>query len=117
MPISRIISKQWLTRLINLTTKHPIPQNPIFNQTPVTIPLKTTTPFAHTHLFSSQTSRFDDGYVDDAEAYRAVDELLAEVEREKHQEREAKKRAGLEIEENEEEDFMGVGELIERLEK
>ncbi|GAB2248479.1 hypothetical protein Droror1_Dr00008361 [Drosera rotundifolia] len=115
MPISRIISKQWLTRLINLTTKHPIPQNPIFYQTPITIP---TTPFAHTHLFSSQTSRFDDGYIDDAEAYRAVDELLAEVEREKHQEREAKKRAGLEIEENEEEeDFMGVGELIERLEK
>ncbi|KAL9271979.1 hypothetical protein AKJ16_DCAP22651 [Drosera capensis] len=118
MPIPRI-PKQWLTRLINLTTKRAIPQNPIFHHTHITTPLKTTAiPFARTHLLSSQASRFDDGYIDDPEAYRAVDELLAEVEREKHLEREAKKRAGLEIEENEEEeDFMGAGELIERLEK
>eukprot|EP00262_Sarcandra_glabra_P013379 TRINITY_DN3693_c0_g4_i1.p1 TRINITY_DN3693_c0_g4~~TRINITY_DN3693_c0_g4_i1.p1 ORF type:complete len:514 (+),score=125.08 TRINITY_DN3693_c0_g4_i1:131-1672(+) len=48
-----------------------------------------------------------------------VQELLAEVEREKQREREQKKRAGEEIgDDNEdEEDYMGVGKLIEKLEK
>ncbi|XP_068652283.1 uncharacterized protein [Aristolochia californica] len=47
---------------------------------------------------------------------RTVQELLAEVEREKQQEIEEKKRAGIEVG-DEEEDYMGVGELIEKLEK
>ncbi|XP_043704335.1 uncharacterized protein LOC122654342 [Telopea speciosissima] len=50
---------------------------------------------------------------------RTIQELLAEVEREKQREREEKKRAGIEVgDDNEdEEDYMGVGPLIEKLEK
>ncbi|ERN15881.1 hypothetical protein AMTRI_Chr07g25540 [Amborella trichopoda] len=48
---------------------------------------------------------------------RVVQELLAEVEREKQREREEKKRAGEPVnDEDEEEDYMGVGKLIEKLE-
>ncbi|RVW77441.1 hypothetical protein CK203_048093 [Vitis vinifera] len=49
-----------------------------------------------------------------------MQELLAEVEREKQREKEQRKRAGLdvkEIEDEDEEDYMGVGPLIEKLEK
>lgn len=47
-----------------------------------------------------------------------IQELLAEVEREKQLEREEKRKAGIEIDEAEdEEDYMGVGPLIEKLEK
>ncbi|KAG9455986.1 hypothetical protein H6P81_000494 [Aristolochia fimbriata] len=48
---------------------------------------------------------------------RTVQELLAEVEREKQKEIEEKKRAGIEVGDEEEEDYMGVGPLIEKLEK
>lgn len=48
---------------------------------------------------------------------RIVQELLAEVEREKQQEREERKRKGLEPLEDDDEDFMGVGPLIEKLER
>ncbi|XXG67881.1 hypothetical protein AAC387_Pa06g1121 [Persea americana] len=50
---------------------------------------------------------------------RTIQELLAEVEREKQREREEKKRKGEAVEEDdeEEEDYMGVGPLIEKLEK
>ncbi|KAJ4976329.1 hypothetical protein NE237_001435 [Protea cynaroides] len=49
---------------------------------------------------------------------RTIQELLAEVEREKQREREEKNRAGIKIgDEEEEEDYMGVGPLIEKLEK
>lgn len=48
----------------------------------------------------------------------SIEELLAQVEREKHREREEKKKAGLEIDEGEDDvDYMGVGPLIEKLEK
>lgn len=46
--------------------------------------------------------------------------LLADVEREKNEEREEKKRAGLDtsyIDAEDEEDYLGVGPLIEKLEK
>lgn len=49
-----------------------------------------------------------------------MQELLAEVELEKKREIEQRKRAGLdvkEIEDENEEDYMGVGPLIEKLEK
>ncbi|XP_010044836.2 uncharacterized protein LOC104433693 [Eucalyptus grandis] len=53
-------------------------------------------------------------------ASRAVHELLAEVEKEKQREREARRRAGLDtkdIDAEDEEDYMGVGPLIQKLEK
>ncbi|XP_042453144.1 uncharacterized protein LOC122037766 [Zingiber officinale] len=49
-------------------------------------------------------------------ADRVVQELLAEVEREKQREREERQKAGLPLDE-EEEDYMGVGPLIEKMEK
>ncbi|KAM1209329.1 hypothetical protein ACFX2J_014885 [Malus domestica] len=51
---------------------------------------------------------------------RAAQDLLAEVEREKQREREQRKRAGLDtkdIDQEDEEDYMGVMPLIEKLEK
>lgn len=48
---------------------------------------------------------------------RIVRELLAEVEREKQLEREERKKKGLEPLEDEDEDYMGVGPLIEKLER
>ncbi|GMP95204.1 hypothetical protein CsSME_00044337 [Camellia sinensis var. sinensis] len=51
---------------------------------------------------------------------RTIQELLADVERSKHKEREEKKRIGLDaadIDAEDEEDYMGVGPLIEKLEK
>lgn len=51
---------------------------------------------------------------------RAAQDLLAEVEREKQREREQRKRAGLDtkdIDREDEEDYMGVMPLIEKLEK
>ena len=49
-----------------------------------------------------------------------MQELLADVERERQSEIEQRKRAGLdtkEIEDEDKEDYMGVGPLIEKLEK
>lgn len=69
-------------------------------------------PFRHLpkyHFFTSQEA-----------ASRAVHELLAEVEKEKQREREARRRAGLDtkdIDAEDEEDYMGVGPLIQKLEK
>lgn len=53
-----------------------------------------------------------------AQRDRAVRDLLAEVEREKQRERDEKRRAGEAVDdEDEEEDYMGVGSLIEKWEK
>ncbi|XP_022148602.1 uncharacterized protein LOC111017222 [Momordica charantia] len=51
---------------------------------------------------------------------RVVQDLLAEVEKEKQREREQRRRAGLDtkdIDDEDQEDYMGVGPLIEKLEK
>lgn len=51
---------------------------------------------------------------------KAIQEILFEVERDKQREREERKRKGLDtadIDAEDEEDFMGVGPLIEKLEK
>lgn len=64
-------------------------------------------------LFSSMFSSYGSGD-------RVVRELLAEVEREKQREREQRKKAGLgtaDIDAEDDEDYMGVGPLIEKLEK
>ncbi|KAI3783779.1 hypothetical protein L1987_42865 [Smallanthus sonchifolius] len=63
-------------------------------------------------LFSSMSSY--------ASGDRVVRELLAEVEREKQRERDQRKKAGLgtaDIDAEDDEDYMGVGRLIEKLEK
>lgn len=46
-----------------------------------------------------------------------VQELLRELEREKERDREQRKKAGQNVDDEEEEDYMGVGPLIEKLEK
>ena len=49
-----------------------------------------------------------------------MQDLLAEVEKEKQREREQRRRAGLDtkdIDDEDREDYMGVGPLIEKLEK
>ncbi|KVH95116.1 Double-stranded RNA-binding-like domain-containing protein [Cynara cardunculus var. scolymus] len=64
-------------------------------------------------LFSSIAPSFATGD-------RIVRELLAQVEREKQREREQRKKAGLgtaDIDAEDDEDYMGVGPLIEKLEK
>lgn len=55
-----------------------------------------------------------------SQADRAIQELLFQVERDKQKEREDRKRLGLDtvdIDAEEDEDYMGVGPLIEKLEK
>ncbi|KAK4797304.1 hypothetical protein SAY86_029630 [Trapa natans] len=69
------------------------------------------TPLIHRSHFSTFPSD---------ETAAAVQELLGELEMERQREREVRKRAGLDtkdIDAEEEEDFMGVGPLIEKLEK
>lgn len=66
-----------------------------------------------TRLFSSMFGSYGSGD-------RVVRELLAEVEREKQREREQRKKAGLgtaDIDAEDDEDYMGVGPLIAKLEK
>ncbi|KAH7842002.1 hypothetical protein Vadar_000365 [Vaccinium darrowii] len=99
--LSRLILKQLQTTLIS-TAKHlPSPHLP------------TPTPFPSS-VFNSQfknRSFSTDGI---------IQQLLAELERERNKEREERKRAGLDtadIDAEDEEDFLGVGPLIEKLEK
>ncbi|XP_022746118.1 uncharacterized protein LOC111296212 isoform X2 [Durio zibethinus] len=64
---------------------------------------------------SSQKCRFSTAF-----SSRAVEDLLAEVEREKQRERDDRKTKGLDakdIDEEDQEDYMGVMPLIEKLEK
>lgn len=73
---------------------------------------KTISDFHPSHLLNRFSSSA-------AASARTIQELLAEVEREKQREREEKIRAGEKVEEDdeEEEDYMGIGPLIEKLEK
>ncbi|KAJ7949897.1 putative 30S ribosomal protein S5 [Quillaja saponaria] len=73
------------------------------------------------HFTSSQSPSFcfqgKSFYCTDS---RVVQDLLVEVERDRQREREQRKRAGLDtqdIDAEDEEDYMGVGQLIEKLEK
>ncbi|XP_078427672.1 ribosomal protein S5 family protein [Wolffia australiana] len=73
------------------------------------------------HFLSSPSTQFSfhrHFSVSPAQADRIIRDMLAEVEREKQRERDVKRRAGNAVdEEEEEEDFMGVGPLIEKWEK
>uniref|UniRef100_A0A5B7C1C9 S5 DRBM domain-containing protein n=1 Tax=Davidia involucrata TaxID=16924 RepID=A0A5B7C1C9_DAVIN len=98
-------------------------------KTPTTTTTTTTTthhffkklsfPKSHPHLgFANSGNRFFSS--SSATSARTIQELLADVEREKQKEREERKRAGLDaadIDAEDEEDYMGVGPLIEKLEK
>lgn len=100
---SRLILNQLQTTLIPTTKQLPSPHPHA--------PTKTT-------LFSSciSSSGFNRSFSTD----RAIHGLLADLEREKNKEREEKKRAGLDtsyIDAEDEEDYLGVGPLIEKLEK
>ncbi|TXG57163.1 hypothetical protein EZV62_018476 [Acer yangbiense] len=113
----------------------------LFNQTlknPRTSPLFSRKISAFPHFPTSQTpqspvppapkisslltkNHFSTFSNDDSSGYgRAAQDLLAELEREKQREREARTRAGLDtkdIDAEDEEDYMGVGPLIEKLDK
>ncbi|KAM7463534.1 hypothetical protein LguiA_031655 [Lonicera macranthoides] len=74
---------------------------------------------SHSHLpfpsFSTTNRTFSS-----ASSARAIQELLAEVERDKQRDRDERKRAGLDtadIDAEDLEDYMGVGPLIDKLEK
>ncbi|CAN6853694.1 unnamed protein product [Brassica oleracea] len=75
-----------------------------------------TTPWisSQTHRFSSATT------ISPAEADRVVRDLLAEVEKEKQREREERQRQGLDckdIDDEDEEDYLGIEPFIEKLKK
>ncbi|KAF5735295.1 putative 30S ribosomal protein S5 [Tripterygium wilfordii] len=76
---------------------------------------------AFTHFPSLQTPGFSKSFsMSSAASSRVVQDLLAEVERDRQRERESRVRAGLDttdIDKEDEEDYMGVGPLIEKLEK
>ncbi|CAN7000099.1 unnamed protein product [Brassica oleracea var. botrytis] len=69
---------------------------------------------SQTHRFSSATT------ISPAEADRVVRDLLAEVEKEKQREREERQRQGLDckdIDDEDEEDYLGIEPFIEKLKK
>ncbi|KAG2312037.1 hypothetical protein Bca4012_026569 [Brassica carinata] len=71
---------------------------------------------SQSHGFSSSASTM----LSPAEADRVVRDLLAEVEKEKQREREERQRQGVdckEIDEEEEEDYLGIEPFIEKLKK
>nr|GEV07761.1 putative ribosomal protein S5 family protein [Tanacetum cinerariifolium] len=73
------------------------------------------------HPYSNQNRDFNRLFSTSfASADNTVRNLLAEVEREKQRERDQRKKAGLgtaDIDAEDDEDYMGVGSLIEKLEK
>ncbi|KAH7842789.1 hypothetical protein Vadar_009272 [Vaccinium darrowii] len=98
--LSRLIHNQLQTTLIS------------------TIHLPSSNPPIPTSLFSSSISNFQ--FKNCPYSTARIQELLAELEREKNKEREERKRAGLDtadIDAEDEEDYLGVGPFIEKLEK
>ncbi|XP_018446323.1 uncharacterized protein LOC108817980 [Raphanus sativus] len=74
---------------------------------------------SQSHRFSSSSSSFA-STISPAEADRVVRDLLAEVEKEKQREREERQRQGLDckdIDDEDEEDYLGIEPFIERLKK
>ncbi|WCJ27740.1 Ribosomal protein S5 family protein [Euphorbia peplus] len=92
--------------------KLPIPQFPINFSTFPHFPTSQTNPFSRSSKTLFSTSA--------AASSRIINDLLADLEREKQQEINSRKRAGLptdDIDEEDEEDYMGITPLIEKLEK
>ncbi|CAG7894024.1 unnamed protein product [Brassica rapa] len=78
-------------------------------------------PIRTTPWISSQTHRYSSATtMSPAEADRVVRDLLAEVEKEKQREREERQRQGLDckdIDDEDEEDYLGIEPFIEKLKK
>ncbi|KAK9148964.1 hypothetical protein Scep_007721 [Stephania cephalantha] len=107
MAAARTIMLRTSWSLSRLLTTPPLRNlNPNLSSLAHSRPHQCRTPNHHRHRFFSSSGG-------------AADELLAEVERERQREREQKRRAGVEVNEGdeEEEDYMRVGPLIEKLEK
>ncbi|XP_050221891.1 uncharacterized protein LOC126672045 [Mercurialis annua] len=111
-----MIPKSWsrllLYQSLKKPRKPPIPQLSREISTFPHFPTPQTLPLLNSSISHFSTFR--------APSNRAVQDLLAELEREKQREREAKKRAGLdakEIDQEDEEDYLGIGPIIEKLEK
>ncbi|XP_077227685.1 ribosomal protein S5 family protein [Tasmannia lanceolata] len=107
----------WTRFLLTLNPKKPINNPIIFSRT-----ISNSPPFfPQFHYIQKPNSNFQTSFRFDRffSSARTIQELLAEVEMEKQREREQRKRAGEDVgEDNEdEEDYMGVGKLIEKLEK
>ncbi|XP_057969967.1 uncharacterized protein LOC131159240 [Malania oleifera] len=108
---SRLICSQLLTKPIKsppLSISRKISTSPRF---PPPTNAKFSFPGKDRHLSLSASS---------ASSSRTIQDLLADVERDKQREREERKKAGLDtadIDAEDEEDYMGVGPLIEKLEK
>ncbi|EEF38399.1 30S ribosomal protein S5, putative [Ricinus communis] len=111
-----MIPKSWSRILLYQSLKKPkkpfIPQLSRKISTFSQFPPTQTAPF-----FNSSKTHFS---TSPAASDRVIKDLLAELEREKQREREARKRTGLDtkdIDQEDEEDYMGVGLLIDKLEK
>ncbi|KAK9142400.1 hypothetical protein Syun_011800 [Stephania yunnanensis] len=107
MAAARTIKLRTLWSLSRLLTTPPLRNpNPNLSSLAHSRPHQCRAPNHHRHRFFSSSGG-------------AAEELLAEVERERQREREQKRRAGVEDNEGdeEEEDYMRVGPLIEKLEK
>ncbi|CAK9174314.1 unnamed protein product, partial [Ilex paraguariensis] len=99
------------------TLHHSFPTTPRTTTTTHTCHFQTL-PISHSHL--RRGFRFPGNRFFSISSGKAIQELLADVEREKQKEREERKRAGLDtadIDAEDDEDYMGVGPIIEKLEK
>ncbi|KDP39561.1 hypothetical protein JCGZ_02581 [Jatropha curcas] len=112
-----MIRKSWSRLLLSHSIRKPrVPPIPELSRKSTTFPhffpATQTSPFSYSSKTQFSTSA--------SESSRVVHDLLAELEREKQREREARKRAGLDtndIDKEDEEDYMGVGPLIKKLEE
>ncbi|KAK9914741.1 hypothetical protein M0R45_038499 [Rubus argutus] len=105
----------WWSRLIfnQAIKKNPNAPLPLYHR-------KISSPLPNLFRSSSSSSSSGQTHFYSTVPSRSVQDLLAEVEREKQREREQRKRAGLDtrdIDQEDEEDYMRVTPLIEKLEK
>ncbi|KAM7269977.1 hypothetical protein ACFE04_029191 [Oxalis oulophora] len=113
MPVFRLLNKTRLSLSSSRFVKDVFPR---FNSS-VTRNVSTS---VHSPAIASQTRARSRHFSSSSYSSKVVSDLLAEVEREKQKEREARQRAGLDtadIDKEDEEDFMGITPLIEKLEK
>ncbi|XWS42825.1 hypothetical protein CRYUN_Cryun16bG0047600 [Craigia yunnanensis] len=122
----RVLSSQ--TSDLHISSNTHFSDTPLLNDTPKT-PTKPHFSFSRkistfSHFPNNQTPKSSLSskkcHFSTSFSSRAVEDLLAEVEREKQRERDDRKRKGLDtkdIDEEDQEDYMGVMPLIEKLEK
>lgn len=116
----KIYGSPYLPSSENSQLPAPFSPKPYFSNLLLNDAQRYRTKAGHSFPQLSQKSHFSTAAAGFTESSRVVEDLLAEVEQEKQREREARKRAGLDtkdIDAEDEEDYMGVGPLIEKLEK